>query len=62
VTDKSELVRLWEWTGAIVEEMEALQDAIAKLAAEDLPDEEAITRTTGSETPPGVRCENDIGD
>lgn len=46
-TTAEELERLWSWSGAIIEEMEALQDAIARLAAEDPPDEgddeEAIT-------------------
>ena len=35
---KADLERLWEWSENIREEVGALSDAIAKLAAEDLPD------------------------
>lgn len=46
-TTAEELERLWEWSENIREEVGALSDAIAKLAAKDLPDEgddeEAIT-------------------
>lgn len=46
-TRAEELSRLWEWSENIREEVGALSDAIAKLAAKDLPeegdDEEAIT-------------------
>lgn len=45
---KAELERLWEWSENIREEVGALSDAIAKLAAEKLPDDE--------ETPGGF-CE-----
>lgn len=37
-TRAEELSRLWEWSENIREEVGALSDAIAKLAAEDLPD------------------------
>jgi len=53
---KADLERLWEWSENIREEVGALSDAIAKLAAEDLPD-----GGDDEETPPGVRCKNDIG-
>ncbi|HOI70575.1 MAG TPA: hypothetical protein PLN41_12600 [Methanothrix sp.] len=39
-TTAEELERLWTWSGSIIEELEALQDAIARLAAEDHDDEE----------------------
>lgn len=52
---KAELSRLWERVESIREELGSLADEIAELyGAEDLPDEEAITGTTGSETPQGL--------
>lgn len=35
MASKAELTRLWTWTGNLIEELSALQDAIAKLAEED---------------------------
>mgnify|MGYP000916979802 FL=1 len=59
-TRAEELSRLWEWSENIREEVAALSDAIAKLAAEDLPDESDDKETIPA-SPPGVRSENDIG-
>ena len=39
-TTAEELSRLWEWSENIREEVGALSDAIARLAAEDHDDEE----------------------
>jgi hypothetical protein len=39
-TTAEELARLWEWSENIREEVGALSDAIARLAAEDHDDEE----------------------
>jgi len=57
---KADLERLWEWSENIREEVGALSDAIAKLAAKDLPDE-GDDKETIPASPPGVRCKNDIG-
>jgi len=49
-TTAEELERLWEWSENIREEVGALSDAIAKLAAKDLPsegeDEEEISNVS----------------
>ena len=59
-TRAEELSRLWEWSENIREVVGALSDAIAKLAAEDLPDG-GDDKETIPASPPGVRCKNDIG-
>jgi hypothetical protein len=58
-TRAEELSRLWEWSENIREEVAALSDAIAKLAAKDLPDEGDDKQTIPA-SPPGVQCKNDI--
>lgn len=35
MTTKAELTRLWTWAGNLIEELSALQDAIAELAEEE---------------------------